>query len=35
MGNSDNETMYNKVGNPELDGGVPDIQAAGGKSKSP
>ncbi|OSI10953.1 type IV secretion system protein VirB10 [Neisseria zoodegmatis] len=28
-------TMYDKVDNPELEGGVPDVQSSGGVSKSP
>jgi len=29
------ETMYDKVGDPQIEGGVPDVQAASGTSKSP
>jgi len=28
-------SMYEKIDNPELEGGVPDVQPAGGSSKSP
>lgn len=32
---ADSTTMYDKVDNPELEGGVPDVQSAGSVSKSP
>lgn len=32
---TDSTTMYDKVDNPELEGGVPDVQSVGSVSKSP
>ena len=35
VGDGQPESMFEKVGDPPLEGGVPDVQSASGTSKSP
>ena len=35
VGDGQPESMFEKVGDPQLEGGVPDVQSASGTSKSP